>query len=229
MNTAIILAGGRGTRMKSPVPKQFMELNGRPLLCYSLKAFQDSEIIDQMIVVTSKEYFAYVQSEIVEKYHIDKVWRIAEGGQERYDSVYAGLCAIDSEGYVFIHDGARPCITPEIIEDCYKSAIQYSTAVAAVPVKDTIKVADEDGMACHTPDRRTLWQIQTPQVFDIGLVKQAYEKLFADSDRSGITDDAMVVEQYGQTKVKLVRADYRNIKVTTPEDIAVAGLFLRQG
>lgn len=227
MNTAIVLAGGKGKRMKSSVPKQFMELKGEPLLSHSVRVFQNSSIIDEIVVVTSPDYISYVKEEIVNKNTFDKVKHITSGGAERYDSVYEGLKCVESPGYVFIHDGARPCVTDKIISDCYDAVRKFDACVAAVPVKDTIKVSDSEGMAVNTPDRSRLWQIQTPQVFDVNLVKECYKKMYSAGDKSDITDDAMVVERFGNKKIKLVNADYRNIKVTTPEDIDMALSFLK--
>ena len=225
MNYAIILAGGKGSRMKSAVPKQFMELNGKPMVCHSIDTFEHNSNIDGIVLVTSSDYREYMEK-LIQDYSYRKIIGIAEGGAERYDSVYAGLNCIRNssrdvnnannavsgvQNNIFIHDGARPCVTD-----------------AAVPVKDTIKVVDTDGIAVNTPDRSTLWQIQTPQVFEYGLIMEAYDRLYADNDKSGITDDAMVSERYMHTKVKMTLSEYTNIKATTPEDILVTQIFLSQ-
>lgn len=226
---AIILAGGRGSRMNSEIPKQYMILGGKPVLYYSIKAFEQSAV-DEIILVAGAKDIDYCRREIVEKFGFNKVSAIVAGGSERYYSVLNGLRAaahvISGEAYVFIHDGARPCVTEQIIEKCSLEVKLYKACVAAVPVKDTIKVADEEGYAKDTPPRKSLWQIQTPQCFEYNLVKNAYEAMAADENRGAITDDAMVVEKYTDTKVKLTEASYKNIKITTPEDLAVAGLFL---
>jgi len=223
---AIILAGGRGSRMKSDVPKQYMNLAGKPVLYYSIKAFEQS-FIDEIILVAGAGDIDYCRREIVDKYGFSKVSAIVAGGSERYYSVLNGLRAVECSGecYVFIHDGARPCITKQIIEKCSAEAEIYKACVAAVPVKDTIKVADEEGYAKDTPPRKLLWQIQTPQCFEYNLVKNAYEAMAADENRGTITDDAMVVEKYTDTRVKLTEASYKNIKITTPEDLSIAELF----
>lgn len=227
---AIILAAGQGKRMHSAVAKQFLLLNEKPLIYYSLKAFEESGV-DVMILVTGQEEISYCQEEIVEKYGFGKVAKIVAGGKERYHSVYAGLSALSGilpeDGFVLIHDGARPMLTQEIIARTRAAACEYGACVAAMPVKDTIKVADEKGFAAATPDRSTLWQIQTPQAFTYGLIRQAYEKLLSDERfQQGITDDAMVVEAMTSEKVKLVEGSYENIKVTTPEDMRIAECFL---
>jgi len=199
---AIILAGGRGSRMKSDIPKQYMDLAGKPVLYYSIKAFEQS-LIDDIILVAGADDIDYCRREIVDKYGFSKVSEVVAGGSERYYSVLNGLRAVKCSGecYVFIHDGARPCVTEQIIEKCSAEVENYKACVAAVPVKDTIKVADEDGYAKDTPPRNLLWQIQTPQCFEYNLVKNAYETMAADENRGIITDDAMVVEKYTDTKV----------------------------
>ncbi len=225
---AIILAGGLGSRMKSDIPKQYMDLAGKPVLYYSIKSFEQS-LIDEIILVAGADDIDYCRREIVDKYGFSKVSAIVAGGSERYYSVLNGLRAVkcSGESYVFIHDGARPCVTEQIIEKCSAEVEIHKACVAAVPVKDTIKVADEECYAKDTPPRNLLWQIQTPQCFEYNLVKNAYEAMAADENRGVITDDAMVVEKYTDTKVKLTEASYKNIKITTPEDLSIAELFLR--
>lgn len=231
--TAIVLAAGSGKRMESAIPKQFMLLDGRPVLWYSLKAVEESEIIDDCILVAGMDDIDYVQREIVEKYGFRKVDTITAGGRERWESVYHALCVIaegdmavpNKDGYVFIHDGARPFLTEEILRDTYREVCSHGACAAAVPVKDTIKVADENGFAVQTPDRRLLWAVQTPQVFETGLIINAYRKFFeanTKGDAPAVTDDAMVAEKMLGIKVKLVKGSYGNIKITTPEDIGTA-------
>lgn len=234
--TAIVLAAGSGRRMKSDVAKQYLPLGGRPLIWYALHAIEESSVIDDCILVACQEDIlnGYVREEIVERFGFHKVASIVPGGAERYDSVYNALQAIKetgTAGYVFIHDGARPFLTEEILERCLAEVEKTGACVAGMPVKDTIKIADEDCYARQTPDRNTLWQIQTPQVFERVLITQAYEKLMQEKERLAaagvkITDDAGVVELLMDRPVKLVEGSYRNIKVTTPEDIAVAEAFL---
>ena len=150
----------------------------------------------------------------------------AKGGVERYDSVWEGLKCIKESGYVFIHDGARPCISQKLINDCYEAVVEDGACIAAVPVKDTIKIADSEGYAAKTPDRNTLWQIQTPQVFEYDIIKSAYSSLYRSGRFNGVTDDAMVLERFGEHHIKLVYSDYRNIKITTPEDLNTAEMFI---
>jgi 2-C-methyl-D-erythritol 4-phosphate cytidylyltransferase len=168
----------------------------------------------------------YVKKEIVEKYAFKKVRSIVEGGAYRFDSVYNGLLAsVSDTTYVMIHDGARPVLTNSIITTLAAEVQQKKAVVAACHVKDTIKVAKPDGKVTATPDRSTLWQVQTPQVFDYALVKDAYTQLKAAGDLTA-TDDAMVVEKYTGEPVYLIDTGYKNIKITTPEDLELAELFL---
>ena len=232
MNTAIVLAGGSGRRMNSDIPKQYMMLKGKPVIYYSLKAFQDNLHIDDIILVTSDHYIEYVKKNILDD-TLDKVSKVIQGGVERYDSVWEGLKCIKESGYVFIHDGARPCISQKLINDCYEAVVEDGACIAAVPVKDTIKIADSEGYAAKTPDRNTLWQIQTPQVFSASLICYAYEELGRREkellDRGiQITDDAMVVEEICGRKVRLTEGSYENMKLTTPEDLEIAETFLRR-
>lgn len=230
--TAIVLAAGSGRRMESDVPKQFMTLGDKPLICYSLQAVEQSGIIDDCILVTGKEDISYVKSEIVKKYGFHKVKDIVAGGGERYESVFRGLRAMESrDGYTFIHDGARPFLTEEILRRTCEAVKKYNACVAAVPVKDTVKIADAEGFVVQTPDRSLVWTVQTPQVFDTELICKAYELLFERlaelKDKNiSVTDDAMVAETMLGIRVKLVKASYENIKITTPEDMKTALGFL---
>jgi len=221
---AIVLAGGSGKRMGTKVQKQYLEIDGKPVLFYSLYEFQKSEIIDDIILVVGEGQEEYCKNEIVDKYHITKVSNIVLGGKERFHSVWNGLKAIKEDGYVFIHDGARPFVDQSIIDRAYESVKQYAACVVGMPVKDTIKIANTEGYAAETPDRSKVWMIQTLQVFDLGLVKQAYRTLMAHGNVCA-TDDAMVVESLTEHKVKLVEGSYENIKITTPEDLEIAEVF----
>jgi len=223
-NVAIVLAAGQGRRMQSAVQKQFLEVDGKPLLYYSLKCFQTSEYIDEIILVTGQGEIAYCREEIVDKYSFDKVRRIVAGGSERYHSVYEGLKACQECAYVFVHDGARPLISKKIIKDTMQGVKQYRACVSAVKAKDTIKIADAKGFVVSTPNRESVWIVQTPQAFEYKLLLNAYQKCLS-TGLENITDDAMIVEAMTQYKVALIAGDYRNIKVTTPEDLAIVKIF----
>lgn len=225
-NIAIILAAGKGTRMGTDIPKQFLNIYDKPVLYYSLKAFQEHEAVDEIILVTSKMYKEYCRTEIIDKYHITKAVKIVDGGAERYDSVISGLHACENCEYVLIHDGARPCITKEIIDRCIQAVVRYKACVTGMPSKDTIKICDEEGFVSVTPERKYVWNIQTPQVFSYDLICRAYEKA-AESGMQGITDDSMVLERLKEVKIRLVEGSYHNIKVTTPEDIKILENLLK--
>ncbi len=222
--TAIVLAGGSGKRMGTKVQKQYLEIDEKPVLFYSLNEFQRSDVIDDIILVVGEGQEEYCQSEIVNKYDITKVRHIVVGGKERFHSVWNGLQRVKGPGYVFIHDGARPFVDEEMIERVYREVQIYKACVVGMPVKDTIKIADEAEYALETPDRSRVWMIQTPQVFEVELVKRSYETLIS-LPEAFATDDAMVVESYSDCKVKLVQGSYENIKITTPEDMGIAELF----
>ena len=230
--TAIVLAGGRGKRMNSNVPKQFLMIQDRPVLYYSLKAFEDS-FIDTIIIVASEDDMEYCQREIVDKYHFHKVEKIVPGGKERYHSVLNGIKAASDCDYIFIHDGARPFVTGDMLQRLLDCVVENHACVAGMPVKDTIKIADESGYIASTPNRELVWMIQTPQVFSYDLIKKAY-LLLEKNEYSllekgiSITDDAMVVETLLGEKVKLVEGSYRYIKITTPEDMGIAEGFLME-
>lgn len=224
--TAIVLAAGRGSRMKSELQKQYMTLAGKPVVVHCLEQFEKSDV-DEIILVTGEDEIEYCREKIVGEYHITKVKKIVAGGKERYESVYHALEEMEECRYVFIQDGARPCITQDIIRACIENVREYGICIIGMPVKDTIKIVDENCFAKDTPERSTLWQIQTPQCFVYDEIKLAYEKMMA-SGVKNITDDAMVMEQFGDRRVKMVKGSYENIKITTPEDMEIGEIFLRR-
>lgn len=225
---AVILAGGRGSRMHSDIQKQYMRLDGRPLIAYALEAFERS-CADDLVLVTGAGEAEFVQKEILPPLGLTKLRSIVTGGKERYHSVYEGLKALRNCDYVLIHDGARPLVTEAVISRAVQAAVQNDACVVGMPLKDTIKVADAHGFAESTPDRSLLWQVQTPQAFAYPLVRGAYDRLMADETlQKGITDDAMVVEHLSGTKVRLVEGSYENLKVTTPEDLVLAEALLKK-
>ena len=225
---AVILAGGRGSRMHSDIQKQYMLLDGRPLIAYALEAFERS-CADDLVLVTGAGEAEFVQKEILPPLGLTKLRSIVTGGKERYHSVYEGLKALRNCDYVLIHDGARPLVTEAVMSRAVQAAVQNDACVVGMPVKDTIKVADAHGFAESTPDRSLLWQVQTPQAFAYPLVRGAYDRLMADETlQKGITDDAMVVEHLSGTKVRLVEGSYENLKVTTPEDLVLAEALLKK-
>ncbi len=226
---AVVLAAGAGKRMQSDTKKQFLQLREKPIIYYSLQAFQES-FVDEIVLVVSKEDIDYCRKEIVEKYGFTKVKYITVGGKERYHSVAAGINSLSACDYVFIHDGARPMLAGEILERAYHCVKECDACVVGMPVKDTIKIANESGYIAMTPNRNLVWSIQTPQVFKYKLINEAYKKLIEQEEvlkdkGINITDDAMVVETLMAHPVKLVEGSYENIKITTPEDLKVAESF----
>lgn len=222
--TAVILSAGKGSRMGSSVHKQYLMLAGKPVIYYALKAFEDSPV-DEIVLVTGAGEEGFCRREIVERYGFAKVAHIVPGGRERYHSVYCGLQCCEGADYVLIHDGARPFVSHDIIVRSMEMAAAKQACIAGVPVKDTIKVTDSHGVVCNTPDRSTLWSIQTPQTFSYSLIRSAYERMLEQED-AGITDDAMVAERYGNIPVHILMGSYENLKITTPEDLQMAEAFL---
>lgn len=226
-HVAVVLAAGKGSRMKSDIPKQYLEIQGKPVLYYSLAVIEAS-FIDEVILVTGADQVDYCQKEIVEKYGFSKVAKVVAGGAERYLSVYQGLLACQDADFVYIHDGARPFITQQIMTNAKACVEQYHACAAGMPVKDTIKIVDENGFAVDTPQRSFVWQVQTPQVFSYQVVRGAYDKLLVLEAMPNVTDDTMVVETMTDVPVKLFEASYENIKITTPEDLGVAEVFVQK-
>ena len=224
--TAIVLAAGSGKRMGTKVHKQYLLMGGKPVLYYSLRAFEDSKRIDEIILVCGAGEEDYCREEIVEKYGISKARKIIPGGAERYDSVWNGLKET-KEGYVYIHDGARPFVDEEIIERAYECVSEHHACVAGMPSKDTVKIADSGNIVTATPDRSSVWIVQTPQAFDTELIRKAYA-LLMEKDEISVTDDAMVAEQMLGASVRLFYGSYENIKITTPEDLEIAEVFLKR-
>lgn len=225
---AVVLAGGKGTRMKSNIPKQYIELDNIPLLYYSLKQFQESDKISEIILVTGEGEEAYCRENLIERYKIDKISNIVAGGKERFNSVYNALEIIQYADYVFVHDGARPFLKNNTINKLYEEVKIHKACVVGVRSKDTVKISDNGGFIAKTPDRDNVWIIQTPQVFEFSILKKAYELLMV-KKQVNVTDDAMVVEAMLDIKVKLVEGEYTNIKVTTPSDLLIANAFIGSG
>lgn len=229
---AIVLAAGRGKRMQTDVAKQYLLIQDRPVLFYTLKAFEKSPV-DEVVLVTASEEIEYCRDEIVERYGFSKVKQIVAGGKERYHSVYQGLCAIEECDYVLVHDGARPFPDAGMFERILMELKNDNAVVAGMPSKDTVKIADEEDYVKQTPNRKDVWMIQTPQAFSFSLIKKAYDILISNEKEIidqgiQITDDSMVVEHFTGAKVKLVEGSYCNIKITTPEDLLVAEVFLKK-
>ena len=255
MVSAILLAGGSGHRMNSDKAKQYIEVGGVPLIVHALRAFEKSVADSIVLVVRAgdeayvrteivEKYELHKVAAIVPggRERFDSVWEgiravrsIREGGSMGgTTSAKAGATSNGSEArdaeaptedIVLIHDGARPFVTPDMIHASVEAARQYGACTVAVPVKDTIKVVDAMGFGIDTPDRATLYQVQTPQTFLLPLIEEAHQR-FREEPRQGITDDTMLVEEYLGRKCRIVPGSYENLKVTTPEDIVLAEALL---
>jgi 2-C-methyl-D-erythritol 4-phosphate cytidylyltransferase len=223
MVTAIVLAAGRSTRMGGGPNKQFIELLGKPLVYYSLAAFEQCPAVDAVVLVRRPDY-ARQAEQVVREFGFRKVCAFADGGTERQDSVGNGLKGCESRtDIVAVHDGARPLVTPALIESTIASARVFGTGIAATKVVDTIKEANEDKTVVRTVDRTRLWAVQTPQTVKFSLLRTAYAKVM--EKKIVVTDEAAAVELLGE-EVHLVEAPFLNLKITTPSDLAIAEALL---
>lgn len=224
--SVIIVAGGSGKRMGMSIKKQYILLDEKEVLAHTIEAFNNCTFIDEIIVVVGEEEIEYTQENIIKKYGYTKVKQVVAGGKERQDSVYNGLINTDSHSkYVMIHDGARPFIGKDTISRALEVVKQNKACVVAVPVKDTIKVVNNESKVIeHTPKRETLWSVQTPQCFEKEMLLAAYA--FAHQTNLAVTDDSMLVEAYGK-KVYIVEGEYTNIKITTKDDLILGKAILQ--
>ena len=224
--SVIIVAAGNGKRMKSAIAKQYLDLKGRSILSYTIDKFEESPVVNEIILVTGKDEIEYVKTEIIDRYGFTKVKSIVEGGSERQYSVENGLNNVSDDcDIVMIHDGVRPFIEGNSIATLVEDTAKFGACVMGVFVKDTIKLCDENGFVVDTPDRNLLWHAQTPQCFKYDIIKKAYQK--AKEDNYLGTDDSMLVERTGQ-KIKMIEGSYDNIKITTPEDLYVGERVLER-
>ncbi len=223
--TAILVAAGKGKRMGRK-EKMFISLRGKPLIAHALEALNKLSIIDEIILVVNRANRERVDREIVRRYRLKKVSRIVIGGATRTESVYKGLREVSEEtDFVLVHDGARPFIEKETVTAALKQARRFGAAVVGVAVKATIKKIKQGLIVDSTLAREKLWEIQTPQVFKRQLICEAYREGQSGGIRA--TDDSSLVERIGH-RVKIVTGSYDNIKITTPQDLAVAEVILRK-
>src|SRR3972149_9162662 len=222
---AVIVSAGKGLRFMEGKKKQFYFLEGKPILAHTLDKFETCPLIRSILLVVSQEDMDTCLKEVIEKYKFKKVSQIVPGGKRRQESVKNGIDALPKDAdMVVIHDGVRPFVTRAMIEDSIHSAVRYGAVVLAMPVKDTIKISNPDGTVLKTLDRESLWQIQTPQTFQVNVIKEAYHR--ATEEGFVGTDDASLVERIG-VKVHILPGSYTNIKITTPEDLLLANLILQ--
>lgn len=219
---AVIVAAGRGTRMGTAESKQYLLLQGKPIIVHTLEVFQQHELISEIVLVTGAEDVERCR-QWVRAYKLDKVTAVIPGGSERQHSVRRGLGELTTT-WVMVHDGVRPFVQGSELEACYEQAQAAGASVLAVPVKDTIKLVDSEGKVLSTPDRRSLWAIQTPQTFRLSELLSAYDEAARDGFLG--TDDSSLAERSGIT-VSVVEGSYRNIKITTPEDLDFAEFTVR--
>ena len=224
MNGVFIVAAGTGSRMNMGINKQFIKLEGKEIIAYTIEKFYNNSNIEDIVVVVKEDESEFFKKEILDKYNFKNV-KIAYGGKERQDSVYNGLKLLDEKcDVVLIHDGARPFVSDKIIDKSIEEAKEHKAIVVGVPVKDTIKVIDNDKNIVDTPNRSVLWAVQTPQTFDYNILIDAYKDAFKNKFYG--TDDAMLVERIGY-KVKMLEGSYNNIKITTQEDLNIGSQILR--
>lgn len=224
--SVVIVAAGLGRRMKANINKQYLLLKDKPIVAHTIEKFEHNEYIDEIIVVTREDEIEYCRKFVVDKYNFKKVKMILGGGNERQDSVYNGLknCSSDTN-VVLIHDGVRPFIKTEEIEETIKETLKNNAAVIGVKVKDTIKVVDNENIIIDTPKRETLFAVHTPQAFKYGLIMDAH--ITCKKENWTVTDDSSLVEKLG-IKVKMIEGSYDNIKITSPEDLYVAESILER-
>ncbi len=224
---ALVPAAGIGKRMGAQINKQYLLLAGKPIVAHTLLVLEDAPFIDEIYVIVPEAEIPYCREHVVERYDLTKVRGIVAGGAERQNSVMNGLRALtgaDVDDLVLIHDGVRPFISLPVLEKSVETAREKGGALVAVPVKDTVKIV-VDGIVRETPLRETLWLAQTPQTFRYSIIMAAHE--IAEAERYLGTDDASLVEWMGKD-VHIVLGDYRNIKITTPEDLVMAEAFLKE-
>lgn len=226
--SAIVLAAGVGSRMKSDVAKQYLMLGDKTILEHTLEVFQESEVIDEIILVVGEADVMECGRMFFSDDRFTKVMQIIAGGKERYNSVQIGLQCIDEETeIVMVHDGARPLVDEGLLVRGYEAMDGSQASIAAVPVKDTIKLVNTQGVVESTTDREKTMIVQTPQVFTASLIQEAFAK-WEEIEDTDITDDAMMVERYTGAKVTTFLGDYRNIKITTQEDLLLAKLYMEE-
>jgi 2-C-methyl-D-erythritol 4-phosphate cytidylyltransferase len=224
--SAVIAAGGSGKRMQAQENKVYLPVDGLPVLAHTLMVFDRCDLINEIVVVVPRKEMNYCSTKVFLPLGLSKPVKVTAGGKERQDSVGCGLMETSANcDFVVVHDGARPLLTLELLESVIREAMVWGGAIAAVPVKDTIKLADHNGFVSKTPERDKLWSVQTPQAFAKEILVEAHQN----ARTKGLlgTDDSFLVEQLGYP-VKLVTGDYENIKITTPEDLNLAEVILRR-
>lgn len=222
--SVLIPAAGHGKRMKSSVKKPYLMLGEKPILSHTIDRFEQNTVVDEIYVIVDESDFQVCHDEVIKPFHYRKIGGLVPGGETRQESVFNGLRALsDDVDFVVVHDGVRPFIDDDIMFGCLEATEEFGAAISAVPVKETIKVADAHLLIDHTPQRDRLWRVQTPQVFRKSILIAAHENAI----QNGISapDDAALVEELG-LPVKLVMGSYQNLKLTTQEDLRFAETLL---
>jgi len=221
----VIAAAGKGSRMKSSTNKQYMLLNSRPVLSYSLDFFEKMDMVGEIVVVCGADELEYCQREVIERFQYKKVSALLPGGQERQDSVWRGLQKLGEDtDLVAVHDGARPLLSSAVFFRLVGEAEKWGAAIPGIISKDTLKAVDRDGFVRQTLDRSSVYAIQTPQIFRYSELRAAYQEAYQDNFQG--TDDASLFERY-IGRVKVVEGEYNNLKITTPEDFTAAEALLK--
>ena len=221
----LIPAAGEGNRLKSAVKKPYVALAQKPILTHTIQRFEQNPAVDEIFVLVNEADFEMCRATVLAPYAFQKVQPLVAGGATRQQSVHNGVRALPADtDFVIVHDGVRPFVTDETIFACLDAAAEWGGAVAAVPVKETIKMANAEDFIVETPPRERLWTVQTPQVFRKSLLEEAHQ--IAEEKQLTATDDAALVEHLGYP-VKLVNGSYANVKITTPEDLRIANVFLQ--
>ncbi len=225
MVSAVIVAAGKGIRMKDSVQKQYLPLAGRPVLSHTLGVFDGCNLISKIFLVVSQKDFDYCRNNILRM--LKKEIKLVAGGKKRQDSVYNGLIAVgENNGIVIIHDGVRPFVNKEMLESCVRGAIKHGACIIGVPVQDTLKRISRSGDIEKTIERNNIWLAQTPQAFQYEILRKAHENARLKGHAG--TDDAFLVEQMG-TSVKIIKGNKNNIKITTREDLRLAEVMIQAG
>lgn len=222
--SAIIPAGGIGSRMNLKIPKQFIEICGKPVIAYTVEALSKCKQIDEIIVAVPDGYIAYF-NDIVNEFKLSKVSKILCGGPSRQETVYKCLVEDTESDLILIHDAVRPFISPKTLKAAIDAAVKYGAAAVGVPAVDTLKMSDEVGFIKNTVDRKNIWQIQTPQIFKTDVIKSAHEKAHIGGVEA--TDDCALAEMYGQ-KIKLVKSESLNLKITYESDLKIMEAYFNE-
>lgn len=224
MVTAIIVAAGKSERMGGGADKAFLSLGSKPVVAWSLLAFEKNADIDSIILVVRKDQVTAAKA-VARMFGISKLAKIVAGGARRQDSVQAGLKEVDSDTrIVAVHDGARPCVSQEVISDVIKSAKRGAASVTGCRMRDTVKIVEKGSTVSQTVDRSKYWAVQTPQAFPYSMLRKAYAAV--EAEQKEVLDDAQAVEAMGES-VKICESNKLNIKITTPEDLQIAAAILK--